>query len=58
MASAFTVCFSNILILDFHCKAFDLALPLAELKEEFELITDSQFAYGDKGKYVPTFILL
>uniref|UniRef100_A0A0X3PPI5 peptidylprolyl isomerase n=1 Tax=Schistocephalus solidus TaxID=70667 RepID=A0A0X3PPI5_SCHSO len=30
--------------------ALRLALPLAELKEEFELKTDSRFAYGDLGR--------
>ncbi|CAH8828511.1 unnamed protein product [Trichobilharzia szidati] len=30
--------------------AFDLAIPLAEHKEVFELVTDSRFAYGSRGR--------
>ncbi|CAL8103390.1 unnamed protein product [Calicophoron daubneyi] len=30
--------------------ALDLALPLAELKESFELIVDPRFAYGSRGR--------
>lgn len=33
-----------------YIHAFQLALPLTELKEEMELITDSRFAYGDLGR--------
>ncbi|KAL5110981.1 Peptidyl-prolyl cis-tran isomerase FKBP8 [Taenia crassiceps] len=41
----------GIVIGDGECvHAFDLALPLAELKEIFELRTDARFAYGDMGK--------
>ncbi|VDP91825.1 unnamed protein product [Echinostoma caproni] len=30
--------------------ALDLAIPLAELKEKFELIADARFAYGVRGR--------
>ncbi|EUB62130.1 Peptidyl-prolyl cis-trans isomerase FKBP8 [Echinococcus granulosus] len=41
----------SLVIGDGECiHAFDLALPLAELKEVFELKTDARFAYGDMGK--------
>ncbi|TPP62238.1 Peptidyl-prolyl cis-trans isomerase FKBP8 [Fasciola gigantica] len=30
--------------------AFDLAMPLAEVREKFELIADARFAYGSRGK--------
>ncbi|KAL5965559.1 Peptidyl-prolyl cis-tran isomerase FKBP8 [Taenia solium] len=41
----------GIVIGDGECvHAFDLALPLAELNEVFELKTDARFAYGDVGK--------
>ncbi|VDD84523.1 unnamed protein product [Mesocestoides corti] len=45
-----------IVIGDGECiHAFDLALPLAELKELFELKTDSRFAYGDLGNIMSGF---
>ncbi|KAM7537104.1 hypothetical protein Aperf_G00000066950 [Anoplocephala perfoliata] len=41
----------RVVIGDGECiHAFDLALPLAELKEVFELTTDPRFAYGTLGK--------